>query len=94
MGCACIIKDKEIISKDLYLIDEETKVHQNEVVNINNITSKLTEDSYNVIHLEKSNKIKEKIKKNKKKERITLSGPIISLLKNRVKNHYKIKNEH
>ena len=92
MGCACIVRDKKINSKDIYLIDERAKVHQNDKINVNNLTTKISEDTSNVKFLEKSNKIKEKIEK-ENSERIILSGPIINLLKNRAKNHQKIKKE-
>ena len=107
MGCACVAKLKEIQPNDIDLSEEQTKVHQNTLINdINLMTKKISESiievqNYSSSNLKILNKSKNKNIKKKPKKSISLnisnnfdySGPIITLLKNRVDSYHLKKSE-
>lgn len=101
MGCACL-SNVEIKTKYVDISEEQTKVHHNELINNSNIfTTKISDDIFKVknCNLKSTEKpIKKLINKNfksidsNKTKSYDLSGPIITLLKNRVDN-YQRKNK-
>ena len=79
MGCACVAKLKEIQPNDINLSEEQTKVHQNTLINdINLMTKKISESiievqNYSSSNLKILNKSKNKNIKKKPKKSISLN---------------------
>ena len=105
MGCACILKEKSIVAKDLDLIPEINKYITNEAKEglEYNCKTKISEDiSISTKKIKKCKKksrssknltfLKEIENKNKQNEAF-ISGPIITLLKKTVDDYKEKKNK-
>ena len=108
MGCACIVKKKSIVAKDLDLIPETNKSIINEVRGglEYNCKTKVSDDlSISTKKIKKCKKISIKPKSSKNlifpkkyenqtiKDEIFISGPIITLLKKTVDEYNEKKNK-
>ena len=96
MGCDYITKDLENKSKDIDLYEENTIIHQSQLIFNKNISSQ-DNSIVKVYDLKnKTNKKKSKVKIERNKmpksnnlKNIHCSGPIFDLLKNSVDNYHK-----
>ena len=105
MGCSYITSDSQIKIKEVDIIGEATQLHKSEL-NITNILQAKSDDILIVNDLKKIEKVKKANNKSKtKNSRIIMnkkkvssnsletnfSGPIITLLRNKVDNHQRKK---
>ena len=100
MGCACIVKNVEIKTKDINidLSGEQTKTHKlDSTVNINIFEKEISDDIFQIKkskfnsskHKRHLNKLISNSIESKKTNDQVLSGPIITLLKSRVENYHR-----
>ena len=99
MGCACIVKKVEIKIKEVDLSGDQTRSIQNEsTTNLKTFSKQTTVDIFEIKKCQLNNSGMPKKKLDKANSRSiesnysnsqTFSGPIITLLKNRVDNYQR-----